>query len=79
MIQGNVKLSDLIKDPFPELVEEDEMSAAEAEGRRAVREILDEALSHQELAPEVRVTLEKHRSTPSSSEGPEKPGLPSSG
>ena len=38
-----MKLTELVRDPFPDFGEDDEISPAEGEGRRAMREILEDA------------------------------------
>lgn len=58
-----MRLSELVKDPFPDFGEDEELDAAVADGRQAVREVLVELVqpaNEQSVAPPVREVLQQH-------------------
>jgi hypothetical protein len=56
-----MRLTELVKDPFSDFGEEDEPTPAEAEGREAMKKILDEARNDPTLPESVRAVLQPHQ------------------
>ena len=58
-----MRLSELVKDPFPDFGEDEELGPVVADGRQAVREVLVELVqpaNEQSVASPVREVLQQH-------------------